>query len=187
MFTGIIEAKGTLRKSNGRVIVEANLDAAPGDSIAVNGCCLTHLGGDKLSFDVSDETLRRTTLGDLPDGTEVNLEAALKAGKPMGGHFVLGHVDAVGTLLWRKRGQSGEEFRFQVPDSGAKYLVDKGSIAVDGVSLTVVEPSANEFSVWLIPHTLSETCFNAMQPGTQVNIEYDVLARYLERLLQSRG
>lgn len=187
MFTGIIEAKGTLRKSKGGVIVETDLVAARGDSIAVNGCCLTHLGGDKLSFDVSDETLRRTTLGDLPDGSEVNLESALKAGKPIGGHFVLGHVDAVGKLLWRKSGQSGEEFRFQVPVSGAKYLVDKGSIAVDGVSLTVVEPSANEFSVWMIPHTLSATCFAAMQPGSHVNVEYDVLARYIEGLLQSRG
>jgi riboflavin synthase len=187
MFTGIIEAKGTLHRSNGRLIVESNLVAAPGDSVAVNGCCLTHVGGEELSFDVSDETLRRTTLGDLASGTEVNLESAIKAGKPMGGHFVLGHVDAVGKLLRRKPGQSGEEFRFQVPIDGAKYLVDKGSIAIDGVSLTVVEPNDHEFSAWLIPHTLRATCFNAMQPGTQVNIEYDVLARYLERLLQFRG
>ncbi len=187
MFTGIIEAKGVLTRSGSRVTVTSLISVEAGASVSVNGCCLTHIGGDGLIFDLSDETLDRTTLGSIPGGTHVNLETALKAGSPMGGHFVLGHVDTVGKLLWRKPGKSGEELRFQVAESGEKYLVDKGSIAIDGVSLTVVEPQQNEFSVWMIPHTLDQTCFSNMQPGASVNVEYDVLARYLDKLLAARG
>lgn len=183
MFTGIIEAKGIWRRNGCRIFVESSLNASAGDSIAVNGCCLTHLGGELLTFDLTEETLKRTTLGSIPNASEVNLESAIKAGAPMGGHFVLGHVDGVGQLLSR----NGEEFRFSVPIDGAKYLVDKGSIAIDGASLTVVEPANNEFSVWMIPHTLESTCFGKLEAGARVNIEYDILARYLERLLIGRG
>lgn len=183
MFTGIVQAKGTLKRDGSRIFIATSLKANPGESIAVNGCCLTHVGGEQLTFDLTRETLTRTTLGELPDGAEVNLEPAIKAGSPMGGHFVLGHVDAVGELESR----DGEIFRFEIPVEGAKYLVDKGSIAINGVSLTVIKPIGNEFSVALVPHTLKNTTFENMQPGTRVNVEYDILARYLERLLENRG
>jgi riboflavin synthase alpha subunit len=145
-----------------------------GGSVAIDGCCLTHRGGTLLQFDLSDETYDRTTLGSLEEASHVNVEAALRAGDPIGGHFVTGHVDGVGKFL----GSSGEEFRFEAPADAEPFLADKGSIAIAGVSLTVIRPKGIEFSVALIPHTLQSTTLGRLHPGDPVNIEYDVLARY---------
>jgi riboflavin synthase len=130
-----------------------------------------------LEFDLSLETYDRTTFGSLEDGSRVNVEAALRAGDAIGGHFVTGHVDGVGEFL----GSDGEDFRFRVPSDGEGFLVDKGSIAIAGVSLTVVRPVGLEFSVAVIPHTLSATTLGSLAVGDGVNIEYDVLARYARR------
>ena len=148
-----------------------------GGSVAIDGCCLTQRGGTILQFDLSDETYERTTLGGLEEGSSVNVEAALRAGDPIGGHFVTGHVDGVGRFL----GSSGEEYRFQAPQGAEPYLADKGSIAVAGVSLTVIQPEGLEFSVALIPHTLESTTFGGLRRGDPVNIEFDLLARYARR------
>ncbi|KAA0225591.1 MAG: Riboflavin synthase [Fimbriimonadales bacterium] len=185
MFTGIVQAVGRTLSVGHRLEVAAALPRVPsvGDSVAINGCCLTHIGGDALTFELSDETLARTTFGRLSQNTAVNVELALRVGDPMGGHFVSGHVDCVGALLRRESGAAGERFTFRAPDEFAKYLVDKGSITVDGVSLTVVEPNANDFHVWLIPHTLESTTLGQMREGSEVNLEFDLLARYVERIL----
>lgn len=188
MFTGIVQAVGSTLSVGHRLEVAAALPRVPsvGDSVAINGCCLTHIGGEALTFELSEETLARTTLGRLTPNMPVNVELALRVGDPMGGHFVSGHVDCVGTLLRRESGTAGERFTFRAPERFAKYLVDKGSIAVDGVSLTVVEPSANEFHVWLIPHTLDSTTLGRMREGSEVNLEFDMLVRYVERILMYR-
>lgn len=199
MFTGIVQAVGTVayvRKPGGGQclrVPEADRDPNPsslqvhvgelpywppaGGSVAIDGCCLTHTGGSLLAFDLSDETLFRTTLGALREGSQVNVEAALRAGDPIGGHFVTGHVDGVGEFL----GSAGEEFRFRSPEGAEPFLADKGSIALAGVSLTVIRPSGLELSVALIPHTLSATTLGSLSPGDAVNVEYDVLARYARR------
>jgi riboflavin synthase len=151
---------------------------AEGGSVAIDGCCLTHRGGGGLlEIDLSLETYDRTTFGSLEEGSRVNVEAALLAGDAIGGHFVTGHVDGVGEFL----GSDGEEFRFRAPSDGEDFLVDKGSIAIAGVSLTVVRPVGLEFSVAVIPHTLSATTLGSLAVGDGVNIEYDVLARYARR------
>jgi riboflavin synthase len=192
MFTGIVQAVGTVRVAGRRLVVEvAGLPYEPpeGGSVAIDGVCLTRVclppptaGGDasqtregRLAFDLSHETLARTTLGALGEGSKVNVEAALRAGDPIGGHFVMGHVDGVGEFL----GSSGEEFRFRAPDGGERFLVDKGSITLAGVSLTVVRPEGRDLWVALIPQTLRETTLSELQPGGSVNVEYDALARYL--------
>ena len=176
MFTGIIQDIGTVIAGGRRLVVAAKLPYDPplGGSIAVDGVCLTRVEGDDLAFDLSDETLARTSLGSLVVGSRVNVEAALRAGDPIGGHFVSGHVDGVGEFL----GASGEEFRFRAPDGAEPFLADKGSITLAGVSLTVVRPSGLEFSVALVPHTLAATTLGSLQPGEPLNVEYDVLARY---------
>jgi len=181
MFTGIIEAVGTVVKRNQRLVVHApELHVREGESVAVNGCCLTHVGGEHLSFDLSKETIRCTNLGYLKRGDRVNLETAIKAGAPIGGHFVLGHVDAVGEFV----GMEHEKYRFRVPKNGERYLVNKGSIAINGVSLTVILREGEEdiFSVALIPYTLEKTNLKDLKPGSKVNLEYDILAKILERL-----
>lgn len=183
MFSGIIEAVGVVLAKNRRLVVRAaELCVQEGESVSVNGCCLTHVGGDDLTFDLSEETLRCTNLGDLKSGDKVNLETAIKAGAPMGGHFVLGHVDAVGEFI----GKESDEYRFTLPKEGARYLVQKGSIAINGVSLTVVLREGDEttFSVALIPHTLEKTNLGDLKPGDKVNLEYDLLAKLLEKLLK---
>ena len=148
-----------------------------GGSVAIDGCCLTHLGDSLLQFHLSDETYQRTTLGALEEGSEVNVEVALRAGDPIGGHFVAGHVDGIGRFL----GSAGEEYRFEAPPDGEPFLADKGSVAISGVSLTVIRPTALEFSVALVPHTLQNTTLGRLRAGDSVNIEYDVLARYARR------
>lgn len=176
MFTGIVQDVGTVLEPGSRLIVQARLPYEPpvGGSVAIDGCCLTHLGGSPLAFDLSDETLARTTLGSLRAGSRVNVEAALRVGDPVGGHFVMGHVDGAAVFL----GAEGEVFRFRAPEGAERFLADKGSVALAGVGLTVVRPSGLEFTVALVPHTLANTTLGSLAVGESVNIEFDVLARY---------
>ena len=176
MFTGIVRERARVASfEDARLIVETSLDAGIGDSVAVDGVCLTVVenGGGRLAFDVVPETLRRAKRF----GAEVNLEPALRAGDPLGGHYVQGHVDGVGrvrevaALVW-----------FDVPAEVLRYCVEKGSIAVDGVSLTVAAVDQRGFAVALVPHTLAETTLGGLAPGDEVNLEADVLAKYVERL-----
>jgi riboflavin synthase len=194
MFTGIVAARGSVqeivaRGNDMRLRINSGaLDlgrCATGDSIAVAGVCLTMLDLDRHDFsaDVSAETLALTTLGSLQAGSAVNLELALALQDRLGGHLVSGHVDGLGRLLDRKPDGRSQRFEFQVPARLVRYIAVKGSITIDGVSLTINSVQDNCFSVNLIPHTLEVTSLGALLPGQQVNIEVDLLARYLERLL----
>jgi len=193
MFTGIVEELGTVAavEDQGdavRLTVRAATvltDAGLGDSIAVNGCCLTvaERTDDTWTADVMQETLDKTSLLGVRPGDRVNLERAVTADKRLGGHIVQGHVDGVGTVLRRTPSEHWEVVEISVPASLARYLVDKGSITVDGVSLTVVEAGSDRFTVSLIPETLARTTLGARQPGDRVNLEVDVIAKYVERLL----
>ncbi len=194
MFTGIIKAVGTVvavqrRGHDIRLRLEGgklNLaDVKTGDSIAVSGVCLTliQLAENVLEFDVSQETVTRTTLGELQPGSQVNLELALALRDPLGGHLVSGHCDDVGTLLERKPVGESVRFSIRAPEDLGKYIAEKGSICVDGVSLTVNEVQGGIFGVNIVPHTLQETTLREYYPGRRVNLEVDLLARYLERLL----
>jgi riboflavin synthase len=159
--------------------------AATGDSIAVSGCCLTVVerDGDVVAFDAVPETLRRTTLGGLAAGGRVNLEDSLRAGEPLGGHFVQGHVDGVGEVASLEPEGDGARLAVRAPAELRRYLAPKGSIAVAGVSLTVAALTDDGFEVALIPHTLAVTTLGELIPGDRVNLETDVLARHVERLL----
>ncbi|MCX4744899.1 riboflavin synthase [Kitasatospora sp. NBC_01287] len=206
MFTGIIEELGEVVSieefgDSSRIRLRGPVvcsDARHGASIAVNGVCLTvvdtpeelALGAGEFSADVMAETLNRSSLGALGPGSRVNLERAMALGARLGGHLVQGHVDATATLLGRAPGELDEDglprwevLRFSLPPSIARYLVDKGSITVDGISLTVVEAAADTFTVSLIPATLALTTLGAKAVGEPVNLEVDVLAKYVERLL----
>lgn len=194
MFTGIIQAVGSIRRRDARgedmrMVIEAGgLDlsrANIGDSIAVNGVCLTAvaLSADGFEADVSGETLSRSTLGALREGDPVNLEAALTLATPLGGHLVSGHVDGLGEVIERRPDGRSERFRIRAPDTLARYIAEKGSICVDGVSLTVNRVDGAVFDVNIVPHTLSATTIGEFQPGRQVNLEVDIIARYLERLM----
>lgn len=198
MFTGIIQAIGTVqamepRGDDKRIAIEAgNLDLAQvalGDSIAVSGACLTVVErrGQVFYADVSLETLARTTLGDLTPGARVNLEPALALNDRLGGHLVSGHVDAVGTVRAMSDVGRSRRFDVEVPAALARYIAPKGSVCMDGVSLTVNAIADNLFSVNIVPHTLSETTLAGYRVGTRINIEVDLIARYLERLLSARG
>lgn len=181
VFTGLIREVGTVvSMQDGRLVVESQLATELGDSVAVNGVCLTVVtnGGGALAFDTVPETLARTSLGDLRDGAHVNLEPALRAGDPLGGHYVQGHVDGVGTVR-----SIGELTWFDAPAEIARYVVEKGSIAVEGTSLTVAATDTAGFAVALIPHTLEHTTLGGLEPGDRVNLEADVLAKYVEKLL----
>ncbi len=158
------------------------------DSISVNGCCLTvvECQGDTFGFQAGPETLARTNLGDLKPGSPVNLERALAVGQRMGGHFVSGHIDGVGTLLRRDDSGDWSTFWFSVPRELAVQIASKGSIAVDGVSLTIVASEPDRFSIALIPYTLAVTTLGRLQPGGKVNLETDLLAKYVQRLVESR-
>lgn len=198
MFTGIIEAVGTVtaleqRGGDVRLAIDGGgLDlsgAAIGDSIAVNGCCLTviRLAGAVFSADVSRESLGLTTLGTLERGSRVNLERALTLSRPLGGHLVTGHVDGIGTVESRADDGRSVRFRLRAPEALARYLARKGSICVDGVSLTVNEVDGACFGVNIVPHTMAATVFGAYRPGARVNLEVDIVARYLERLVGAAG
>jgi riboflavin synthase len=194
MFTGIVESTGILQQiirigGDCRLRVtcaELNLGAArPGDSISVSGACLTMLEPDESGFyaDVSQETLSLTTLGKLEEGQPVNLELAMGLEARLGGHLVTGHVDGKARLLSRREDARAERFEFDVPVHLARYIAKKGSACIDGVSLTVNEVNGTAFSVCLIPHTLEITTLGNLSPGDEVNLEVDLIARYLERLM----
>lgn len=188
MFTGIVEELGRIESlvvdenNDGRLRIGATTvlsDVEMGVSIAVNGCCLTVVawGDDWWEADVSDETLQRTSLTAAKAGDPVNLERAVKLEDRLGGHLVQGHVDAVGEIV-----DPVPDLRIRVPEHLLRYLVEKGSVTVDGVSLTVVEPLDDGFTVAVIPHTAEVTTLGARQPGDLVNLEADVMAKYVERL-----
>ena len=180
MFTGIVREVGTVASfDGGRLVVETGTEAGIGDSVAIAGVCLTVTGREngRLAFDVVEETLSRTTLRGLASGEKVNVEPCLRAGDPLGGHIVQGHVDGVGSLRARD-----ELTWFDAPPEITRYCVEKGSIAVDGTSLTVAAVDDDGFAVALIPHTLEATTLGSLEPGDPVNLEVDVLAKYVERL-----
>jgi riboflavin synthase len=194
MFTGIIQAIGhiaVLEPKGGDLrlrVRTANLDLSDvrlGDSIATNGVCLTvvALPGDGYWADVSKETLDFTTLGSLKVGAPLNLEKALRASDRLGGHIVSGHVDGVGTVVSRHRDARSERFRLRVPNQLAKYIAHKGSVCVDGTSLTVNGVEGAEFELNIVPHTIINTIFSHYKPEIRVNIEVDIISRYLERLI----
>jgi riboflavin synthase len=197
MFTGLVEEQGSVVavESLGdsvRLTLRGPLvtsDASHGESIAVNGCCLTvtEVDGDTFTADVMEESLRRTSLSDLTVGSPVNLERAIAAGARLGGHIVQGHVDGVGTLLERTPSTHWEILRFSLPAELARYLVEKGSITVSGVSLTVVGVTDDSFAVSLIPTTLADTILGTLTPGDRVNLEVDIVAKYVERILTVPG
>jgi riboflavin synthase len=197
MFTGLVQAVGTLRAREARggdlrLRIDAGTldlaDVALGESIAVSGVCLTVVAFDATGFsaDVSNETLACTTLGALPDGAPVNLERALLATDRLGGHLVSGHVDGVGHVLAIEPDARSQRWRIAAPRALHRYLAAKGSVCVDGVSLTINGVDADGFDVNLVPHTVAHTAFAATPVGAAVNLEVDVVARYLERLLQFR-
>ncbi|PWR08463.1 riboflavin synthase [Micromonospora acroterricola] len=197
MFTGIVEELGEVVRvtatagDSALVAVRGPLvtsDARHGDSIAVNGVCLTvvEAADGVFTADVMGETLRRSALGALRPGDPVNLERAAALGSRLGGHLVQGHVDGVGELISREPAEQWETVRFRLPAALSRYVVEKGSITIDGVSLTVAEVGADEFAVGLIPTTLKLTTLGAKGVGDPVNLEVDVLAKYVERLLGAR-
>jgi len=192
VFTGIVEATGVVRALSAadgaaRIVVEAGafLDGARvGDSIAVNGVCvtITRTGGPLFEADLGAETLRRTTLGQLRAGAPVNLERPLAVGDRLGGHVVQGHVDGVARVVERRQEGQGWWVEIALPPALARYVVEKGSIAVDGVSLTVASLTGERFGVSLIPHTCAATTLGGLREGAFVNLEVDVLAKHIERL-----
>jgi riboflavin synthase len=178
LFTGIVRERGRVASfENGRLVVESSLEPTVGDSVSVDGVCLTvvQTGGGRLAFDVVEETRARAKLF----GDEVNLEPALRAGEPLGGHYVQGHVDGVG----RVRALDGERLSVEAPADVLRYCVEKGSITVDGVSLTIAALAEDAFEVALVPHTLEVTTLGGLSAGDVVNLEVDVLAKYVEKLL----
>jgi riboflavin synthase len=197
MFTGLVEALATVAELQPEppsvrltIQVPPSIDGVQvGDSVALNGCCLTVVASEngRLSFQAGEETLRRTNLGRLKPGSQLNIERSLRAGDRLGGHFVTGHIDGLGTLASRTDDGDWSTFWFRAPLELTRQMASKGSIAVDGVSLTLVDVEANRFSVALIPHTLAATTLGQLRPGDSVNLETDVLAKYIERQLNAEG
>ena len=193
MFTGIIEEKGTVasvRKGNvsSRITFSASVvlsDIHEGDSIAVNGVCLTATDITDKTFtaDVMAETMRRSSLGSLKSGDRVNMERAMLCGGRFGGHIVSGHIDGTGTVLSMKREENAVWVTIKADASLLKYIVEKGSVALDGISLTVASVTEKDFSVSIIPHTASETTLLSKQPGDCINIECDMIGKYVEKLI----
>jgi riboflavin synthase len=193
MFTGIVRELGRVvsvaaRSGGTALVVEAPETASAlrvGDSLSVNGACLTTEGveGAQIALHAVPETLARSTLGDLAAGDAVNLEPALRAGEPLGGHYVQGHVDGVGRVQSVEAEGEGLRVFVEAPDDVLRYCVEKGSITVDGVSLTIAELATDSFAVALVPYTLEATTLSALAPGQAVNLEVDVLAKYVERLV----
>lgn len=198
MFTGLIEGVGRMasretRGGDARLTIDVGslpfADVEMGESIAVNGVCLTVVAFDEHSFqaDASNETLSLTTLGDLPLGRALNLERAMRPTDRLGGHMVSGHVDGVGRVLQCRDDARAQRWRFGAPTALLRYIAGKGSICVDGVSLTVNAVDDAGFEVALVPHTVAHTAFGENAVGEAVNLEVDLVARYVERLLQARG
>jgi len=198
MFTGIVQGVGRVRSveprgGDVRMWIEGGNvplgDVATGGSIAVNGACLTavEFAPGAFAADLSRETLALTTAGEWTAGTAVNLEKALTAGQSLGGHYVTGHVDGVGRVVSRHDDARSVRVEFEVPPELARYVARKGSVTVDGVSLTVNGVSGNRFDVNLVPHTLEVTILGGYAPGTRINLEVDIIARYLERLVAATG
>jgi riboflavin synthase len=196
MFTGIVEETGKIvefREGEGswRLKLEAGMvldDLKDGDSLAVNGCCLTvcRIEGQVVGFDLLGETVRLTSISGYEAGMEVNLERSLTPSTRMGGHFVTGHIDGMGEILvFEKRGMD-TYLEIRPPEGFMDYLIYKGSIAVDGISLTVAEVGTDRFSIWLIPHTLEVTNLLARKVGDRVNLEFDMLAKYVKELLEKQ-
>jgi riboflavin synthase len=196
LFTGLVEEKGTVESvqtvgETADLAVKATTvsqDVAIGDSIAINGCCLTvvSIDGQTLTFQAGTETLSRTNLGELKSGSPVNLERALAVGQRMGGHYVSGHVDALGIVDQRNDDGQWAEFWFKVPADLTRQMASKGSVTVDGISLTLVDVETDRFSVALIPHTLDHTTLGDRNVGDTVNIETDLLAKYVQQQLDRK-
>jgi riboflavin synthase len=193
VFTGIVREVGVVvsatEAAGGRsLVVRAPVtaaDCAVGDSVALDGCCLTAtaVAGDELAFHAVPETIARTTLGTLSAGDEGNVEPALRAGDTLGGHYVQGHVDGIGHVSSVEAEGDGRRVAVGAPDDVLRYCVEKGSVTVDGVSLTVAALEEDAFAVVLVPHTLEATTLSDLEPGQAVNLEVDVLAKYVERLI----
>ena len=196
MFTGIVRELGTVISledaTDGRALVvraaETAARTAAGDSVALNGCCLTatDVDGDLIAFHAVPETISRTTLAKLRPEARVNVEPALRAGEPLGGHYVQGHVDGVGRVQSVEAEGDGLRVFVEAPGEVLRYCVEKGSVTVDGVALTVAELAEDAFGVALVPHTIAATTLSELRPGQAVNLEADVLAKYVERLLGGR-
>ncbi len=196
MFTGIVRERGRVASVEGdgngiRIRLDAPLTAAEvaiGDSVSLNGCCLTvvETANGTLAFDAVPETLSRSSLNGLEVGAELNVEPALRAGDPLGGHYVQGHVDGVGSVRSVEPEGEGRRIWFDAPPEVLRYCVQKGSVAVEGVSLTIAGLDETGFAVALIPHTLAATTLGTLAPGARVNLEADVLAKYVERLVEVR-
>lgn len=194
MFTGLVENLATVQRLTAdgpgvRLVIDVGEiagEAKVGDSVAINGCCLTvvEIQEQTWAFDAGSETLSRTNLGKLTEGSPVNIERSLKVGDQLGGHFVSGHIDAVGSLDERRDEGDWSTFWFNMPARLGKQMISKGSIAVDGVSLTLVDVEPDRFSVALIPHTLRVTTLGRLEAGDEVNLETDLLAKYVEKQLQ---
>lgn len=192
MFTGIIEETGRVvsfeaRSSAWRLVLEAyqvTQDLQLGDSVAVNGCCLTVVAftEDRIEFDLLEESVRLTSIGQVGPGGKVNLERALLPTSRMGGHFVSGHIDGTGVIEAIEPRGKDFFFRIQCPPENLRYVVHKGSITVDGISLTVAEVDSAGFAIWLIPHTMEVTNLHTKNVGDPVNLEYDLIAKYIEKL-----
>lgn len=196
MFSGIVEAMGTIDEIRSeppgcRLLVRNEKVAAQtavADSVSINGCCLTvvEVTNGVMHFQAGPETLARTNLGDLKKGGNVNLERALKVGDRLGGHFVSGHIDGTGTLAERRDHGDWSSYRFNITKDIARQMASKGSIAIDGVSLTIVDSEPDYFSVALIPFTLNVTTLGGMKVGDRVNLETDILAKYVQRLVEAQ-
>lgn len=197
MFTGIVRELGTVVSADERGVGRALVVRAPaaaantalGDSVSINGCCLTveSVDGEQVAFHAVAETLTRTTLGRLRADDRVNVESAVRAGDPLGGHYVQGHVDGVGRVQSVEAEGEGLRVFVEAPDDVLRYCVEKGSVTIDGVSLTVAELAEDAFAVALVPHTLEATTLSELAPGREVNLEADVLAKYVERLIAKRS
>jgi riboflavin synthase len=193
MFTGLIQEVGRIlwiRMTDRGTQLQLSApklapDCAVGDSVAVNGCCLTikSLRGDQVTFDLLEETLDRTNLKQLRRDSPVNLERALIAGAPMGGHFIQGHIDCSSKVISFERGGTDYRLEVELPPDFAHYTAYKGSVAINGISLTIVELLPNSFAVWIVPHTKRHTNMDAVRAGDLVNVEFDLLAKYVERML----
>jgi len=197
MFTGLVEEKGTLKEKiptgdGFQFVIEAKIimrDLQIGSSIAVNGCCLTvvKIDGNTFAVDTIEETLNKTNLGVLKQGMNVNLERPLAAEARLGGHFVLGHIDTTGKVEDVKELSNSHWLTISFPEKFKQYLIYVGSVAIDGVSMTVAELKDNSFSVGIIPHTWKETIFADKKVGDTVNLEFDVLGKYVERIMESKN